>query len=92
MSLGIQPIVRPWIDHVRDELSRITGVDPHRVSCSMVVEALMRSWHDLRPEQRVEIVRGVEFRTIRRFGRPPGKSTADWDSHMKKLPKGDPKS
>lgn len=83
MSLGIQPIVRPWIDHVKGEISQITMVEPNRVSVSMVVEALMRAWHDLRPEQKVEMVRGVEFRTVRRFGRPPGKSTADWDSSLK---------
>ncbi len=82
-TLTVQHIVKPWIEDVKVVVANILMTTPHRVSASQVVEVLLRAWHQTPEAQKIQLVRGSELVTKRKWGRPKGKSTADWDSSLK---------
>lgn len=91
-TISLQPLVKQWVEHVKFKVAQIEMTTPHMISVSMAIEYLLMIEKSIPDEQKVVIIRESEFRTKRKWGRPKGKSTADWDSGLKKLPKVDPKS
>jgi hypothetical protein len=69
-SLAVQPIVKPWLEDVKETIARIQMTTPNRVSSSQAIEVLLRAWQKLSDEEKVQLVKHPELITKRMWGRP----------------------
>ncbi len=84
VSVGVQGLVRCWIDEVQELVGRIVMEEKKFITISMALEVMHRAWNKLSNDEKCELVRSETFKTKRRLGRPRGKWDGRWDSHLTK--------